>query len=147
MTNQAKVITRSRSHTGRSSNTGPSHTGQSIQGLGAELPAALAKSLSLQRYQEYADGGAKIEDARLGELMQKQASEEEQKRLDAQSYEDLFGNEAPMASGIQQPVSTTVKQVPDGKGGSREKRIYHYSSQATPSKPKRQEHSLLDLDT
>jgi hypothetical protein len=100
--------------------------------------------LPVQRYQEYADGGAKIEDARLEEMKDKEAMEEAKKRLDEQSFADLFGDGEASTPTSQPAVQVTVKQVPDGKGGWREERTHHFTTQVTPSKSKRQETSLLD---
>lgn len=117
-------------------------TPQSSQTTASE---AIERAMALQRYHDFANGGAAEEDRRLLEETKKLALEEEQKRRDDQTFEDLFGEGKPGGS-KDTGTRTTVKKVPDGNGGWREQRT-EYFQPAPPktSKPKAEEPSLIDL--
>lgn len=118
-------------------------TPQSSQTSGS---GAIEHARLIQSYHDYANGGAAREDARLAEEAKKLALEEEQKRRDDQTFEDLFG-EVNIAASADMATRTTVERVPDGKGGWREKRTEYFQPGAPKPKPKPkdQELSLIDL--
>lgn len=103
----------------------------------------MERAMALQRYHDYANGGAAEEDRLLHERAKKLALEEEQKLRDDQAFEDLFGEGKSVVS-KDPPTRSTVKRVPDGKGGWREKRTEYYQPALPKSlKPKAEEPSLI----
>lgn len=118
---------------------------QSPQSSQATENEAVERAMALQRYHDYANGGAAENDRLLLEKTKKLALEKEQQLRDDQTFEDLFGEGKP-AGPKDKATRTTVKRVPDGMGGWREQRT-EYFQPAPPkiSKPKAEEPSLIDL--
>ncbi|KAL2002464.1 hypothetical protein VTN02DRAFT_6731 [Thermoascus thermophilus] len=104
----------------------------------------------LQRYREFANGGAKEQDELLAARANDLAAEEMKNQLDDEAFKDLFGNYGHDTKMPEPnvPGTHTVTRVPDGKGGFRERYVdYYFNGQASPTKPPKQwppEYTLLD---
>lgn len=90
----------------------------------------------VQKYQNFVNGGAKEQDAFLNARARDIASEELRKKLDEEAFRDLFGdeNENAAAESSNPEITPTMKRVPDGKGGYRERYVDYFTTRMTPSR-------------
>ncbi|KAL1853711.1 hypothetical protein Plec18170_005102 [Paecilomyces lecythidis] len=90
----------------------------------------------VQKYHNFVNGGAQEQDAFLNARAKDIASEELRKQMDYEAFRDLFGDEnEDVAAKPSKPARTpSMKRVPDGKGGYRERYVDYFSARTTPSR-------------
>lgn len=90
---------------------------------------------AIKSYHDFANGGAKKQDALLSARAQDMAAEEMKKQLDNEAFNDLFGgDDKKMESSQSVPNTPKVRRVPDGKGGYRERYVDYFNAQVSPTK-------------
>lgn len=107
-----------------------------------ERPAPYTKAeqmVLVQRYRDFANGGARQADAQLALENTRLANEEKLKVADEEAFAALFGNETPESSPSK---SSTVQRVSNMEGTFRFRYVQYYTGAPT---KKDTEPSLLDL--
>ena len=100
----------------------------------------------IKNYRDFANGGAKQQDAVLNEKAKAMSSEEMQKILDEEAFNDLFGGNNTRE--MTPNMTPEVKLVIDHEtGGYRERYVDYFNADATPSKASRNPTvNLLDTE-
>ncbi|KAN0078623.1 P-loop containing nucleoside triphosphate hydrolase protein [Elaphomyces granulatus] len=102
----------------------------------------------IKNYRDFANGGAKKQDAVLNERAKAMASEEMQKILDEEAFNDLFGSNTREKKKAPNRMTPAVKRV-GIDGTKRERYVDYFNADATPSKARKHISSggnLLDTE-
>ncbi|KAI2023264.1 hypothetical protein LOZ46_001595 [Ophidiomyces ophidiicola] len=116
---------------------------QALQRVENLRPDSKAEQVaSVQRYRDFANGGARKADAQLALATQRLAVEEQLRVADEEAFASLFGEDIVNTSSALQ--NSTVTRAPDIAGTARYRYVQYYSN-ASGQRSDKEEVSLLDL--